>query len=276
MSTTVTSALKGAPRVRYSFGASSRADRDGSLGMGSIPEGMDYTLTVDEIISQADDRHGPELERLNEHQPIRRIVGRNSSKADVLFFDLGHVRVAVKTYGPRNFLIRNTLGRWLIRREAAAYEAARGVDSLPTFFGRVGSYALATRWVDAVPLREWTGARLDDGVFDRLGAVIESIHEKGVALADLHHRDVLLDEENRIYIVDLATAWVLGRRPGPVRRRLFHRFCESDRVNLARMRARFTGGDVEAAVGSVGPAAASWHRRSRRVKTVFDRLRGKS
>lgn len=244
--------------------------------MGSIPEGMDYTLTVDDIISHAGDRDVPELERLEEHQPERRIVGRNRTKADVLFFDFGHIRVAVKTYGPRNFLIRNTLGRWLIRREAAAYEAARGAEALPTFFGRVGAHALATHWVDAVPLRERTGARLDDGVFDRLAAEVDSIHEHGVALADLHHRDVLLDENNRIFIVDLATAWVLGRHPGPIRRRLFHRFCESDRVNLARMRARFTGGDVEAAVASVSPAATAWHRRGRRVKKVLDRLRGKS
>jgi predicted ATPase len=60
-----------------------------------------------------------------------------------------------------------------------------------------------------------------------------------------------------------------------MRRLLFKRFCESDRVNLARMRARFTGGDVEAAVASVSPAAAAWHRRGRKVKAWLDGVRGK-
>ena len=96
-----------------------------------------------------------------------------------------------------------------------------------------------------------------------------------MALADLHHRDVLLTADGSIYLVDLATAWVLGPRPGFIRRRLFERFRESDRVNLARMRARFTGGDVEAAVASVSPEAAAWHRRGRRVKGWLDRLRGR-
>jgi hypothetical protein len=68
-------------------------------------------------------------------------------------------------------------------------------------------------------------------------------------------------------LVDLATAW---------RRRLwFERFRDADRVALARMRARFTGGDVEAAVRAVGHGAAAWHRRGRRAKALLDRLRGK-
>jgi hypothetical protein len=233
---------------------------------------MDYTLTVADIISHA----AMDPSRLEGTEPVRRIVGRNRTKADVLFFELDDDRVAVKTYAPRGALVRNTLGRWLIRREAAAYQAAEGIDALPAFLGRLDPYSLATRWVDAEPLRERAGAELDDALFDHLGAVLDELHGRGVALADLHHRDVLLGADDALYIVDLATAWVLGHRPGPVRRRLFQRFCESDRVNLARMRARFTGGDVAAAVESVSPEAAAWHRRGRRVKGWLDRLRGKS
>jgi len=230
---------------------------------------------VVDIISHADGRDALDLDRLSGFEPVRRVDGRNGTKADVLFYDLGDERVAVKTYAKRGALIRNTLGRWLIRREAAAYTAGVGIEALPAFLGRLGPHALATRWVDAEPLRERTGARLDDALFDRLGAVLDAFHERGVALADLHHRDVLLGADGSLYIVDLATAWVLGRRPGPIRNLLFRRLCESDRVNLARMRARFTGGDVDAAVTSVSPAAAAWHRRGRLVKSLLNLLRGK-
>jgi len=234
-----------------------------------------YYFTVADIISHADGGPVLDLESVSGIEPVRTIEGRNQTKADVLFFDLGDRRVAVKSYAPRNSLVRNTLGRWLIRRESAAYEAAAGVDGLPAFLGRMGSYALATEWVDAVPLKARLGAQLDDVLFDRLESIISDLHSRGVALADLHHRDVLLADDGRLFVVDLATAWVLGRRPGMVRRRLFERFRESDRVNLARMRARFTGGDVQAAVASVSPAAEIWHRRGRRFKSLLDRLRGK-
>ncbi len=232
---------------------------------------MNYTLTVADIISHA----ALDPSRLAGAESVRRIEGRNGTKADVLFFELDDDRVAVKTYAPRSALVRNTLGRWLIRREAAAYRAAEGIDALPVFLGRLSPHSLATRWVDAEPLKERVGALLDDVFFDRLGAVLDELHGRGVALADLHHRDVLLGANDALYIVDLAAAWVLGHHPGPIRRHLFRRFCESDRVNLARMRARFTGGDVAAAVASVSPEAAAWHRRGRRVKGWLNRLRGK-
>ena len=206
---------------------------------------------------------------------MRRIEGRNWTKADVEFHEIDGLRVAVKTYAPRNALARNTLGRWLIMLEAAAFRAVAGIDAVPEFVGRIGPFAIATRWVDAMPLKEHAGDLLDDDIFDRLAAIVDEFHQRGVALADLHHRDVLVAADGTLYVLDLATAWVAGERPGPFRRYLYERFCESDRVNLARMRARFTGGDVEAAVASVSPQAAAWHRRGRRVKSILNRLRGK-
>jgi tRNA A-37 threonylcarbamoyl transferase component Bud32 len=229
---------------------------------------------VADIISHAGGNGGPVFEQISGVEPVRRIVGRNPSKADVEFYEVDDHRIACKTYAARNVLIRNTVGRWFISRESAAYEAASGVDGLAPFLGRVGPYTLATRWVDAEPLRAYSGDRLDPEVFDRLAKMIDDLHERGVAVGDLHHRDVLLGADGALYMVDLATALVLGRQPGSVRRYLFARFCESDRVNLARMRARFTGGDAGAMSG-VSPSASAWHRRGRKIKGFWNRLRGK-
>ncbi len=87
---------------------------------------------------------------------------------------------------------------------------------------------------------------------------------------------MLVAADGTVRVVDLATAWVLGPRPGALRRLIFRRLAEADRVNLARMRARFTGGDPAAAAASVSPAAAARHRRGRRLKAAFDRLRGRA
>lgn len=228
-----------------------------------------------DIISHVEGGNVVDLEVLSGHEPVRRIEGRNWTKADVEFYEIDVLRVAVKTYQPRNTIARNSLGRWLIRREASAFRAVAGMEAVPEFLGRIGPFAIATRWVDAVPLKAHTGGRLDDEIFDRLARIVSQFHDRGVALADLHHRDVLLADDGSLFVLDLATAWVVGDRPGPLGRYLFERFCESDRVNLARMRARFTGGDPAEAVASVSPAAAAWHRRGRKAKAVLDRLRGK-
>jgi hypothetical protein len=231
---------------------------------------------VADIISQAGPAPEKLLSRLDGSEPSRQIRGRNRTKADVLFYEIEGRRIALKTYRPRGLVLRNTIGRWLVSREAAAYRAAAGVEALPAYIGRPRPYAIATEWVAAEPLKSRGGGRLDNRVFDRLSEVLDALHGCGVALGDLHHRDVLLAEDGALWVVDLATAWVLGGRPGFLRRYLFKRFCDSDRLNLARMRARFTGGDEEAAVASVSPSAAAWHRRGRRLKRFLDRLRRSS
>jgi len=217
----------------------------------------------------------PDLCRLTLVEPLRRLPGRNATKATVLFYRVDGIGVAVKSYAERPWMIRHALGRWLISREAAAYRAAAGVAGLPAFYGRLGPFALATEWIAARPLAHCAGQEFDQGFFDRIATILDTLHARGIALADLHHRDVLVAEDGSPYLIDLAMAWRLGERPGRWRKMLFARFRDADRVALARMSARFTGGDMEAAVAAVGPTAAAWHRRGRRVKALFDRLRGK-
>jgi hypothetical protein len=184
------------------------------------------------------------------------------------------VRVAVKDYAPRGVLVRNTLGRFLAAREARALERARGSGGVVTLLGRLSPFAIATLWVDATPLAR--SANPPESWFDGLDAIVRRLHERGVALGDLHHRDVLVARDGSPLVVDLATALVLGPRPGPLRRALFERWREQDLVALARMRARAAGRSPEDAVAELGGSAAAWHARGRRLKRALDRLRGRS
>lgn len=216
-----------------------------------------------------------DLRRLRSAPTVRRIVGRNWSKADVFVHELDGIRVALKDYRARPLLVRETLGRWLVRREARAYDAASGVPGLPRFYGRADAFALATEWIEAEVLADLEPRSRAPGWDDRLAAILTALHERGVALGDLHQRDVLLSPTGDVHVIDLATALVRGARPGPLRRFLFERFRDQDRVALARMRARHAGLDEDAAVLAVGESAARWYRRGRRVRRWLDRLRGK-
>jgi hypothetical protein len=76
--------------------------------------------------------------------------------------------------------------------------------------------------------------------------------------------------------VDLATAWVLGPRPGAFSLRAFERLRGNDLVACARLRARFTGIPEAEALAGVPPQSSRRHARGRRVKALWDRLRGRS
>jgi len=183
--------------------------------------------------------------------------------------------LALKDYSARPWPIRNTLGRFLVRRESAAYRAAGELAGLPRFLGRAGPHALATAWIDARQLAQCSREDIPRDFFDRLTALVDALHGRGVALADLHQRDVLVGRAGAVHIVDLATAWTLGARPGRLRRSIFERLCDQDRIAVARMRARFFHANEEEAIDGVGRRAAERYRRARRLKAWFDRMRGR-
>jgi hypothetical protein len=214
-------------------------------------------------------------ERISSLTPAKALAGRNVTKADMLFYSCGDIDVAVKDYGPRPWIIRQTIGRLMIGREAAAYRATRGLPGIPRYHGRLGPFALATEWIDGRPLSEMAGEALPEGFFRGALGILDDLHRHGIALGDLHHRDLLALPDGSARIVDLATAMVLGESPGPLRRAIFARLRDQDRVALARMRARFRGLDEAEEMAAVGPRAVAWHRRLRRAKRLLDRVRGR-
>ena len=220
-------------------------------------------------------RHLLDLSLLNRLTPERILPGRNGTKADILMFLENGSRIALKDYRRRSFLVRNTIGRFLLRRETQAYLAAQAngpVEGLAPFLGRPGPFTLATEWLDAVPLAmaaSRSGGRLSPDLFDKLDQIVERLHQDHIALADLHHRDVLVSPEEGVFIVDLATAYRFRDSYSPlrpIRRGLFRRLCELDRIAAARLRARFTGGDPDSVVEAAGGKTAGLYRAGRRLK----------
>lgn len=207
--------------------------------------------------------------------PERRLSGRNVSKADVSLYRVAGRPIAVKDYGARPVFARNTVGRLMVRRECSVYQRMGSTAGLAPFLGRLGPFAFATEWVDAVPLSDLPRTALAPEVFDRLDAVIASLHAQGVAIADLHHRDVLVTDHGGVYVVDFAAAFVLGPRSGSIRRRLFERFCAQDGLASARMRARFTGRAEDDALAELDPGAVRLWKVGRRIKALWDRARGR-
>lgn len=207
--------------------------------------------------------------------PELRLPGRNLTKADVLRYRVSGRRIAIKDYGQRPFLVRHTLGRLLVARECRAYAKAESAPGLVPFLGRLGPFAFATGWIDSTPLAGLEKAAAAPETFDRLDAVIAELHRRGVAIADLHHRDVLITNDGAVFIVDLAAAYLLPPRAGAIRRAVFARLCAQDGVSAARMRARFTGVSEEDALAALDPRTVRLWGTGRRVKAMWNRLRGK-
>ena len=132
------------------------------------------------------------------------------------------------------------LGRFSTTREARAYARLEGVRGIPSFYGRLDAYALAMAFVPGTILPEHPRHSLPSSFFDALDEILASIHARGVAIADLHHRNVIVGhDEKGPALVDLSlsivkpAAWNL---PGLW---FFAQARRLDRLALERIRDRY-------------------------------------
>ncbi|MDH4017683.1 MAG: hypothetical protein OEV20_10110 [Actinomycetota bacterium] len=145
------------------------------------------------------------------------------AQADLRVVDAPGGRLVVKDYSDRPAWLRRTWGRWLCRREQAAYRAVEqrlgSPRWLPRFEGGAGPDAFAIEYRPGRPLSRSLAREVPDGFLDELDGAVRALHGAGVVHLDLSHRsNVLLDEAGHPVLLDFASA--LCAPPGGLRHRL--------------------------------------------------------
>jgi serine/threonine protein kinase len=118
------------------------------------------------------------------------------------------VRAVVKDFSVNRFFFRNIFGRFLVWREAKAYNKMKNLTGVPTFFGVIGGLALVTEEIPGTDLgRVKDRSMLQDVFFDALKDVVNDCHQRGLAHCDLKKAgNILLGDDGRPYIIDWAAA----------------------------------------------------------------------
>lgn len=117
----------------------------------------------------------------------------------------------VKDYSRNPFLSR-LLGRYFLKREAAALKRLVDVPGVPSFKEMATPYMLRMGAVPGEPLAQCKGEILDKHFFESLTSLFKKIHEKGVAHGDAHQRNILVNK-NEPYLIDFSTAYIRGTSP---------------------------------------------------------------
>jgi RIO-like serine/threonine protein kinase len=118
------------------------------------------------------------------------------------------VRAVVKDYSPNRVWYRNTIGRFLLWRESKAYRRLKGLRGVPTCYGVIDGLALVT---EEIPGKNIEGLENEGGLseefFDKLQALVEKVHSRGLAHCDLKRApNILLGQDERPYIVDWSAS----------------------------------------------------------------------
>jgi hypothetical protein len=150
-----------------------------------------------------------DLTRENLAERTEEVLNRGSARnPDVLLVRTDGGRVVVKDFAPRSWLVRQTLGRWLTRREMRAYRALAGHPNVPRLCGAIDALAFAVEYRPGRRLTRSTFKILPSGFSEGLREAIEKLHERGVAHLDLSHRSNVLvsDASREPVLVDFGSA----------------------------------------------------------------------
>jgi predicted Ser/Thr protein kinase len=138
----------------------------------------------------------------------------------VLYYGEGELRLVVKV--PPSSPWQRPLLIQTLRHEYRVYRKLEGLAGVPRCYGLLDGRFLVLEYIDGLSLRD--GA-IGDRVrfFEDFRGLLEELHTRGVAHADLKKKDnILITADNRPYLVDFGVACL--RKPGyaPVNHWLFN------------------------------------------------------
>lgn len=127
----------------------------------------------------------------------------------------------IKDFSHSPFLVRQTLGRFLIRREWATLRRLQGVLGVPVDPVRLHSFALSYRYVpgDTLSSVQISGSPLDQTFFFALEQLVAGLHARGFVHLDLRNgKNILRTAKGQPYLLDFQAGVWLGLVPALLRR----------------------------------------------------------
>ncbi len=135
------------------------------------------------------------------------------TKADVFITRTEGLRFVVKDYSQKGYWERNLVGRFVIGREARAYEALSGIEGLPSRYKRLSPYSFAIEYMAGKNFGDLERGELRPEVILQFERIVAELHKRGWVHLDLHRRTNILFVDGKVFVVDLASALHTGSIP---------------------------------------------------------------
>jgi predicted Ser/Thr protein kinase len=163
-------------------------------------------------------------------------------------------------------LIRNSYGRFTLKREAKAYSRLSAVEGIPRCFGLEENYVLKLEYINGKSLGYFTRGRVPESVFSKLEKILLAMHSKGVVNGDLHRSNVLLTPDWDVYLVDFASAFFTDKADNSGF--FFRGIKDLDLHAFERMRSRYLYLDKPVPKGFFGVCYNVFSKLKRSVKKI--------
>lgn len=148
-------------------------------------------------------------------------------------------QAVLKDYGYSDPWFRRLVGPLLVWREALALRRLAGQPGVPRLLRRLGRHALLMEYLPGVGAKGMARGTLPPEFFERFYALVNAIHQRGVAHCDLRSEgNILITPALEPCVVDFVAHIGRGHWWRPFKRWIWRRFCEADRVAVARLKRK--------------------------------------
>ena len=157
--------------------------------------------------------------------------------------DLNQVKVEgrslmVKDVRRKNFILRWTLGLWLIHKEWKIYSRLKGMKGVPQPVERIDRFAFAMEFIPGRSILR--GDPLPPSFFYDLEQVLQEVHDRGVVHLDLRHKgNILVSENGEPFLIDFNSSFAFKGK-GFLRRYLFPLLRWVDDGGLLKLKERIS------------------------------------
>lgn len=159
------------------------------------------------------------------------------SRPEVILVSLSGEEAVLKDFSKSDPWFRRVVGPLSARREARALAQLAGARGVPRLLRRVGRDAILIEYIPGTSAREVPPGGLTPQFFERFYRLVDRLHEYGVAHCDLRSQgNILVGADGEPHVVDFAAHFRRGRSWNPVSRWMYAKFCEADRVAVARLK----------------------------------------
>lgn len=124
----------------------------------------------------------------------------------------------VKDFSPRAWWVRNSVGRFLLRRELRALALLRGLDGVSPQAFRIDAFAMASRFQPGRSLAQVRPAEVTPAFFLALEELVRAMHARGLVHLDIRGpKNILLSPDGKPGLIDFQSSLRTRRMPGFLR-----------------------------------------------------------
>jgi serine/threonine protein kinase len=143
--------------------------------------------------------------------------------ASVSVLSIGTEKTVIKDFRGASWLVRHTVGRFLIHRELHSLRRLHGLAGVPAVPVRIGPFALSYQFVagETLSALRARGVVLEAEFFSALEQLVVELHARGFVHLDLRNgKNILRTETGQPHLVDFQSGLWTRWLPAGVRRGL--------------------------------------------------------